>query len=176
MKNSNTSIRTSIVLMLTFTCSAVLAASDAYMTINADVVGNINGEVDVAGFEDTIEVFEMHHLFTRTSDTTEHKPLIVTVPMDKSTPLLMHVLDQELNIIDMNIKFIRPDSNTGQPDHFYTYTITGAKLVAAEPVMYDNNLPENFNLRTAVRLRFTYQEITHTFENEGITHTLAVNP
>ena len=162
--------------LLLFTCSSVLAASDAYMNITAEVVGNIPGEVEVAGFEDSIEVSEMHHLFTRANGATEHKPLIVTVPMGKSTPKLLEVLDQGLNITELSIKFNRPDSGTGLQDQFYTYTLLNAKLVAAEPVMYDNELVENLQLRSSVRLRFTYQSITHTFEDGGISAVLTVDP
>ena len=152
--------------LLLFTCSSVLAASDAYMNITAEVVG----------FEDSIEVSEMHHLFTRANGATEHKPLIVTVPMGKSTPKLLEVLDQGLNITELSIKFNRPDSGTGLQDQFYTYTLLNAKLVAAEPVMYDNELVENLQLRSSVRLRFTYQSITHTFEDGGISAVLTVDP
>nr|WP_281347614.1 type VI secretion system tube protein TssD [Marinicella rhabdoformis] len=147
-----------------------MAALDAYMMIKVNG-GVIQGDVTRTGFEGFFEVNEVHHLI-KNSAQTEHKPLILTTRMSKGMPLLFQALDQG-SLVDLELKFLRP-TNSGQEEHFYTIEIENGKLVAAEPIMLNNNYPENLVHAVNVRLRFDYEKMEITYEDGGETVILTV--
>lgn len=159
-----------VIVLLLFNFQA-LAALDAYMTIEVNG-GDILGDVTRAGFEGSFEVNEVHHLIKK-STQTEHKPLILTTRMSKGMPLLFQALDQGSRV-DLELKFLRPDGNSGQEEHFYTIKIENGKLVAAEPIMLNNIYPENLSLAVNVRLRFDYEKMEITYEDGGVSVILTV--
>jgi type VI secretion system Hcp family effector len=157
-------------------CLSAWAENNAYMTIDVEELGLLPGGVVIAGYEDSFLISEMHHLFTRTNSTA-HEPLIVTTPFAKGTPRLLETLDRNLNINPMEIAFTRLDPNSGQLETYYTVRLNNAKLVALEPIMHDNNRPENTSHPAATRLRFTYTSITHTWLPGGVVpYTADVDP
>ena len=157
-----------VLLLINF---QALAASDAYMTIQVNGA-SISGDVTRAGFEGSFEVNEVHHLIKKSAQI-EHKPLILTTRMSKGMPLLLQALDRG-SLVDLELKFLRIDGNSGQDEHFYTIVIGNGKLVAAEPIMLNNNYPENQPHAVNVRLRFEYQTMEITYENNGESVVLTV--
>lgn len=145
------------------------SALDAYMYIQVNA-SNISGDVTKAGFEGSFEVNEVHHLIKKSSHT-EHKPLILTTRMSKGMPQLFQALDQGSRV-DLELKFVRPSINTGQEEHFYTISISNGSLLAAEPIMLNNNDPNNLQLPVNVRLRFDYETMVITYEDESVSVVL----
>lgn len=151
--------------------SALFAAEDAYMSVEGAVQGVIAGDVTQAGREDTFAINEVHHLIHHNASATQHEPLIVMTDLSKGAPLLLQALDTQESLT-VAIDFWRV-ARSGQMVMFYRMELTGARLVAAEPMMFDNQTVDGRSLPERIRLRFDYDQITHIYQPDQ-TVTLTV--
>lgn len=151
-------------------------ALNAYMRLTGKSQGEIKGSVTQKGREDSIMVIAVNHEVTSPRDAAsglptgkrQHRPLVVTKEIDKSTPLLMNALVNNENISDFELRFWQP-SPSGQEVQYYTIQLIDASIVNIRFEMLNNKYPENMQHKEREHVSFCYQKITWTFEDGGIT-------
>lgn len=151
-------------------------ALNAYLYIEGETQGTIEGSVEQAGREGLIQVVSMSHEVISPRDAAsglptgkrQHKPLTITKEIDKSSPLLMNVLVNNENVTEFRLDFWQP-SRTGQEFQFYTIALLNASVAGIRQEMLNNKYPENMQHKEREHIQFTYQKITWTWQDGGIT-------
>ena len=151
-------------------------ALNAYLTLEGETQGLIKGSVTQAGREDSIMVIAFEHEVVAPRDAAsglptgkrQHKPITICKEVDKSTPLLASALYHNENIPTWTLRFWRP-SRSGQEVQFYTIELLNASIASIRSEMLNNKYPENMQHAEREYISFTYQKITQTFEDGGIT-------
>ena len=151
-------------------------ALNANMRLTSEVQGEIKGSVTQAGREDSILVIGFSHEVDSPRDAAsglptgkrQHKPLIVTKEIDKSTPLLMSALINNENITDVELKFWQP-SRSGKEVQYYTIRLLNARIINVQQEMLNNQYPENMRHKEREHISFVYQKIIWTYEDGGIS-------
>jgi type VI secretion system secreted protein Hcp len=160
--NTDTTIQTDVVV-----------TEAIYMIAIGDTAGQINGDVTVPGYEDAVEILSFNHAVVSPRDAAsglptgkrQHKPITVTKPLDKASPLLMGALVNNENLNDVQFHFLSLDK-TGKVTHYYTIELQNAAISSIRTVLVEN---ERGSLDTYEQISFVYQKIFWTFEDGGIT-------
>jgi type VI secretion system secreted protein Hcp len=140
-------------------------AGAVLMNVEAETQGTIEGGVVSAGNEGAINVLGFSHSVVSPRDPAsglptgkrQHKPVTITKPVDKSTPLLMNSLVNNENLPTVELRFFQRNG-AGEMVQYYTITLTNANIATVE-----SEIP-NYE-----SVSFTYQKITWTYEDGGIT-------
>ena len=140
-------------------------AGSVLLTLTSAVSGQISGSVATAGHEGAINILGFNHEIVAPRDAAtglptgkrQHKPISVTKPVDKSTPLLFSILVNNENITEFKLQFFQKD-DTGKVVPYYTIELEDAKIVGI------TSETPNYEM-----VSFVYQKITWTFEDGGIT-------
>ncbi len=170
------------VLFLTISASLVLlpgtsfAALNAYLTVVGETQGQIEGSAVQAGREGTMEIYGWSHEVVSPRDAAsglptgkrQHTPIVVTKPVDKSSPLLMKALVMNENLPEVTLRLYRP-SRTGKEEQYFTITLTNATIAGIRQEQLNNKYPENMRHEVREHVSFTYQKITWTYEDGGVT-------
>ncbi len=114
-------------------------ALNAYLKLTGESTGEVKGSVTQAGREDSIMVIAVEHEVISPRDVAsglptgkrQHKPLIITKEVDKSSPLLYTILVNNENITDWELRFWQP-SPSGQEVQHYTIQLTNAAIAGIE--------------------------------------------
>jgi type VI secretion system secreted protein Hcp len=149
---------------------------DATMRLTSEVQGEIKGSVTKAGLEDSIMVIGFSHEVHSPRDAAsglptgkrQHKPIIVTKEIDKSTPLLLSALINNENITDMELRFWKP-LRRGKKFQYYTIQLLNARIVNIQQEMLNNKYPENVLHNEREHVSFVYHKIVWTYEDGGLT-------
>jgi len=122
-----------------------------YVSIQGQTQGNITagaftpdsvGNIYVEGHEDEMLVQEVKHVVTVPTDPQSgqpsgqraHKPLILTVALNKSVPLLYNALAAGEMLPEVVLRWYRT-STDGKQEHFFTTTLTDATIVDIDLTM-----------------------------------------
>lgn len=151
--------------------AAASAGLNSYLRVTGETQGQINGGVTQAGREDTIEVLSFSHgVESLIDDATgmatgvrEHQPFVVTTKLEKSTPLLFNALANNENLVEFRLEMWEP-SRSGRELQYYSIELQNASVAFIEI----NSGEERADPHTAT-IGFSYQTITHTYEDGGIT-------
>lgn len=151
-------------------------ALGAYLTLTAERQGLIRGSVTQKGRENKIFVIGVSHEIVCPRDPTNgrptgkrmHKPLVVTKPLDRSSPLLYAILTSNENIRDARLDFwtVTP---TGQERQHYTVRLTNANISAISFKLANVKNPKLSRLAEYEEVSFTYQKIEWTWNEGGLT-------
>jgi type VI secretion system secreted protein Hcp len=151
-------------------------ALNAYLKIVAEKQGAILGSVTQKGREGTIQVIAAMHEIVSPRDPASgrptgkrvHKPFVVTKPVDRASPLIYSVLTHNENIRSFELQFFTPDK-TGLERQHYTVRLDNANISAI--VLRMPNTRHKFASQLVEReeVAFTYQKITWTWNEGGIT-------
>jgi type VI secretion system secreted protein Hcp len=156
-------------------------ALNAYLKLKGQKQGPINGGCTQKGRENLIVVFSVNHEIVSPRDMAsglptgkrQHKPLIITKAIDKSSPLLYNVLTTNENISEWELKFWTPQlaaaGGVGTEKQHYTIKLTNANIASIRFLMADNRNPELARLTEYEEVAFTYQKITWTWTDGGVT-------
>jgi type VI secretion system secreted protein Hcp len=98
----------------------------------------------------------------------QHKPMVITKAVDKATPLLMNVLTNNENIPEWKLDCWRP-AKTGKEEQFYSVELLNANIAGVRSEQLNNKYPENMNHEVREHVSFTYQKITWTWQDGGLT-------
>jgi len=149
-----------------------------YATMQGQKTGKINGSVTQKGRENTIQVSYLQQKRVSPRDAAsglptgkrQHEPLVIRKSLDKSTPLLQNVLTNNENLTSAQFKFYRPSQLGAEQQHFQI------DLVNANVASYNLYHPDSLDtgaagttVETQEELTFTYQKITWTWIDGGIT-------
>jgi type VI secretion system secreted protein Hcp len=151
-------------------------ALNAYMKLTGATQGEIKGSVTQSGREDSIMVIGFNHEVVSPRDAAsglptgkrQHKPLVITKEIDKSSPLLMNVLTNNENLSDWELRFWQP-SATGQEVQHYTIELKNGNIAGIRAEMLNNKYPENMQHKEREHVSFTYQKVIWTWEDGGVT-------
>ncbi|HEB50668.1 MAG TPA: type VI secretion system tube protein Hcp [Desulfobulbus sp.] len=151
-------------------------ALNAYLKLTAESTGEIKGSVTQTGREDSIMVIAVEHEIVSPRDAAsglptgkrQHKALVITKEVDKSSPLLYTVLVNNENITSWELRFWQP-SASGQEVQHYTIQLENASISGIRMEMLNNKYPENMAHKEREHVSFTYQKIIWTWEDGGIT-------
>ena len=151
-------------------------ALNSYLTLRGADQGEIQGSVTQAGRENSIEVHAWSHEVISPRDAAsglptgkrQHKPLTITKTIDKSTPKLMNALTNNETISEFHLKCWQP-SSTGAEIQHYTIELVNANIAGIRQEMLNNKYPENMQHQEREHISFTYQKITWTWVEGGVT-------
>jgi type VI secretion system Hcp family effector len=145
-----------------------LAGANAYLQFESNG-GQVEGTVTAAGFENTIRVHDAHFEIGAAETAPagvarskiEYKPVYVTLPVDKSTPLITQALAQNHSISNFRIDLTKPGQGGGEVV-FYTIEISNGRVSS---IVFDSVSPGN----DRVKVGFSYHTMTQTDLQSGQT-------
>jgi len=156
-------------------------ALNAYLKVEGQTQGQIKGSVTQKGREDSIMVIAVHHEIISPRDPASglptgkrmHKPFTITKELDKSTPLLYNMLVNNENIPKWALNFWTPQikavSGAGTEVQHYTVELMNANVANITFRMANNKNPELMKYAEYEEIAFTYQKITWTWKDGGIS-------
>jgi type VI secretion system secreted protein Hcp len=156
-------------------------ALNAYLRLKGQKQGEIKGSVTQKGREGSIMVIAVSHEIVSPRDPASglptgkrmHKPFVITKELDKSSPLLYSVLVNNENIPDWKLEFWTPQlaaaAGVGAEKQHYTVELVNANIASISFRMLNNKNPELTRYAEYEEIAFTYQKITWTWKDGGIT-------
>jgi type VI secretion system secreted protein Hcp len=157
-------------------------ALNAYLKMKGQKTGDIKGGVTQKGREDKIMVIAVSHEIISPRDAASglptgkrmHKPLVITKELDKSSPLLASMLVTNENVSAWELQFWAPQkqapgTGTGAEVQNYTIKLTNANIASISFRMANNKHPDLMKFAEYEEVAFTYQKITWTWKEGGIT-------
>jgi type VI secretion system secreted protein Hcp len=156
-------------------------ALNAYLNLKGQKQGDIKGSVTQKGREGKIMVIAVGHEIVSPRDSAsglptgkrQHKPLVITKELDKSSPLLYNVLVNNENISEFNLEFWTPQlsaqTGVGAEKQHYTVKLWNANVASIAFRMLNNKNPELTRYAEYEEIAFTYQKIEWTWKDGGIT-------
>jgi len=164
-----------LVLSLLLT-GAASAAETQYLFLKGQKSGVIKGGVTVKGQEGAIQVDSISHEIMSPRDVAtglpsgkrQHKPLVLTVRMDKSFPILYNVLVMNENLSQVELRVLAPTTNgTGAVSLQRKVVLTNANIADIKQYTVDGtNGSANYDV---LQISLTYQKIEWTWVDGGIT-------
>ena len=151
-------------------------AYSAYLTLAGQKQGPINGSVTQKGRENSILVHGFDVQVSSPRDPTSglptgkrvHSPIVIVKEIDRASPLLWNALVNNENLTTWVLRVWAP-TVTGVESQIYTITLTNANIASMDESMADNAIPANATLPLREQITFTYQKITWTWMEGGIT-------
>jgi type VI secretion system secreted protein Hcp len=167
------------VFMLLALKGGAFAADKIYMTATGVRQGLIKGGVTQRGLENWMQVLQMDHGVVSPRDPGTglptgqriHKPLVVKLPVDQSTPRLIEALVSNENLTSVEVAFYREFPSPGGVTtrrKVFTIKLTNANVASVEESAPSAATPAG---PTVLDLSFTYQKIEWTWVDGGITAT-----
>jgi type VI secretion system secreted protein Hcp len=151
-------------------------ALNAYLRMKGQKSGEIKGSVTQKGRENSILVFAVEHSIQSPRDAASglptgkrmHHPIVITKPVDRSSPLLYQMLVTNENIATWELQFWRP-SATGIEEQDYTVKLTNASIASINFHAPNTQDPTLAKFVDYEEIAFTYQKIQWTWVSGGIT-------
>jgi type VI secretion system secreted protein Hcp len=151
-------------------------ALNAYLVIEAEKTGAVAGSVTQKGREKSIMVIAANHEIRSPRDQAsglptgkrQHGPLVITKEVDKASPLLYNILVNNENVKKWKLQFWRP-SPAGTEQMVYAIELENANIAGIKMIMPNNKHPELMKFAEYEEVQFTYQKITWTWTDGGIT-------
>jgi type VI secretion system secreted protein Hcp len=156
-------------------------ALNAYLRLKGQKQGEIKGSVTQKGREGSIMVIAASHEIVSPRDPASglptgkrmHKPFVITKELDKSSPILYNVLVNNENVPDWKLEFWTPQlsaaGGVGAEKQHYTVELLNANIASISFRMLNNKNPELMRYSEYEEIAFTYQKITWTWKDGGIT-------
>ncbi|AUX44724.1 hypothetical protein SOCE26_061910 [Sorangium cellulosum] len=165
-------------------------ALQAYLKLTGQKQGEIKGSITQAGRKEKIGVIAVHHQITSPRDPAtglpsgkrQHKPLVITKELDKSSPLLYQALVTNEVISDWELMFyssgISAQKAMGNEQNHYTIKLVNATISNIEFFMEHtrkaaaggtSGLDLQVQTPEYEKVAFTYQKIIWTWIDGGVT-------
>lgn len=161
-----------IVILALAVSGSAYAGLDAYLWATGETQGQIQGSVDQAGREGSIQVVEFAHNVSQSIDSAnglpsgkrQHRPVRITKPVDKASPLLANALINNENLTSVRIDFWRLKSN-GAEEQFYTVELVNARVTSIS--QHHGSTPELLATPTQETVTLVYDTIIWTWQGSG---------
>jgi type VI secretion system secreted protein Hcp len=156
-------------------------ALNAYLRFKGQKQGDVKGSVTQKGREGSIMVIAVSHEIVSPRDPASglptgkrmHKPFVITKELDKSSPIIYNILVNNENIPEWKLEFWTPQlsaaGGVGAEKQHYTVELLNANLANISFRMLNNKNPELSRYAEFEEVAFTYQKITWTWKDGGIT-------
>jgi len=170
----------SLVVLGIFTLSAQAdAAMMAYLYIKGQKSGEVKGSVTQKGREGSIAViaFEQATKIPMAGGVQSGKPLVgqivLTKEVDKSSPILRQMLDNNENISMASIKFWTPQmraaTGVGSEVQYYTINLTNARITSMKTNMLNIRNPLEVKYDIDEVLNISYEKADWIWMDGGVT-------
>lgn len=156
-------------------------ALSAFLTLKGQKQGDIRGSVTEKGKEGSILVHGFENGISNVLDQgsglpvgkRQHEPLVIVKEIDQSSPKLWSALVTNENltqwVLNVWTSSVRPGPGTER--NIYRIELTNANVALIEESMVDDSIQANQSLPLHEEVTFTYQKITWTWLEGGITAT-----
>jgi type VI secretion system secreted protein Hcp len=160
-------------LSLILVCASVSNAGlDAYLKLEGETQGSIDGDSVQPGHEGEIVVTGFSHEVIIPRDPngkpatgrSHHEPVKISKRIDQSSPLLMNALNTSETFTVFSLTFMR--MGVGLED-YYTVELTGAQIVGARQWKLNTLNPDNDWSGDMETIWFTYHSIQWTYHPNG---------
>ena len=156
----------------------IIRNAGIHLTLEIDG-NNIEGESTISSMdrENTIEVWSYRYeVRTPREDATgqltgrrQHSPIVITKPIDKSSPLLFKALTTNEQVTRAEFRFYRPAAgSSGAEEHYLTVFIENGYVASYRTFTLSDI--GNGNTQMMEEVSFVFQDITITYEIGGATH------
>jgi type VI secretion system secreted protein Hcp len=156
-------------------------ALNAYLKLKGSKQGDIKGSVIQKGREGMIAVHSYHHHIVSPRDSAsgqatgkqQHGPFTLIKTIDKSTPLLYRALTTNETFKTWELKCFSPKSGAaggGVETNHFTIVLTNASVSGILAIMENNLDEDNARLPMMEEISFTYEKISWTWVDGGVTH------
>ncbi|MEZ4428935.1 MAG: type VI secretion system tube protein TssD [Nannocystaceae bacterium] len=143
------------------------AALNAYLKLKGQKQGQIRGSVTKKGREDSIMVIAVSHSIVSPRDAAsglptgkrQHKPIVITKELDKSSPLLLSALVNNETLSSFALTIY---GGAKKDTALYTIELTNAQITSIDLRVREDGTP-------VTDVAFTYQKIQWTWHDGGIT-------
>lgn len=131
------------------------------------------------GRANSIECIYFDHMVSSPRDAStgmatgrrQYSPIVIRKRIDKATPLLFKALTTNQPIEGI-FKFFRPNpTGDGTTEQFYTITIKKGQITSIRNYLPDTLMDTTSQLPALEEITFTFNDVTWTYSNGGITHT-----
>ena len=168
-----------LVFGLALVATATSRADSYFLKLKGQKSGNVIGSVTQKGREGSIQVVDIEHQVVSPRDPQSglptgqrmHKPMVLTMPLDKSGPILYNMLCTNENISDFVLNAwapqLRAGSGVGTEVQYYTIRLTNANIAGIEHITKTD--ANGANPKAYLQVSFTYQKIEWTWNDGGIT-------
>jgi len=154
------------------------AALNAYLTLKGEKQGVIQGGVTQKGRENKILLIAYNHEIKvpvdvatgQTAGRRQHGLFTITKEVDRSSPLLYQALATNEAFPQFELQCWRA-TPTGLEQQHYTIKLTNARVVGIRQQMPNTANPDLKRYETYEEVSFSYQTITWTWTEGGITAT-----
>jgi type VI secretion system secreted protein Hcp len=100
----------------------------------------------------------------------QYEPLLIRKRIDKSSPLLMKTMVENV-ACEGTFKFFRPNpTGDGTTEQFYTVVIKQARIASVSQYVPDTIVPATSTEPPLEELTFVFHTINWTYTNGGVTH------
>jgi len=176
------SLRTLSFVLAMSLAGVASAAESQFLFLKGQKSGMIKGSVIVKGQEGSIQVDSVYQEVVSPRDPqtgmptgqTQHKPFVVNVPLDNAWPILFTVMTTNENLSQVLLRVLASNAGlsgegVGVPVLQRTVALNNANIsdIKQYTVFGTNGKPDHDELQ----ISFTYQSITMTWSNGGITAT-----
>lgn len=164
---------------LILACASAAQADTYFMRLKGQRSGEIRGGVTQKGREGQIQVVDVHHAVVSPRDVAsglptgkrQHKPLELTIPLDRSAPLFYNMVATNETITDLQlhtwVPTIRTATGIGSEVLAYSIRLTNATIASVEEIVKTD--AAGANPKTLLKISLTYQRIEWTWNDGGIT-------
>ena len=98
-----------------------------------------------------------------------HQPLVIITHIDKATPLLYNVIATNENLPTVELDYYQTDSQ-GKETLYFKIQLTNANISSLSQTNLNSQDDPNMNMYGEYeKISFTYQKITWTWTDGGIT-------
>jgi type VI secretion system secreted protein Hcp len=153
---------------------AARAADPIYMQVTGEKSGPIQGGVTLKGLEGSMHVLALSHEIDSPRDAAtgqatgkrQHKPLVITMVLDKSTPLLLNAMVTDEVLKEVHLLFYERGAK-GNLVNTFDIKLTNAQISHVATVYPDTGSPRSD--RPVLQLSFVYQKIEWTWVEGAVT-------
>ncbi len=141
-------------------------ALSGYLTLTGTRYGPIAGSVTQKGREESIEVISFSHEIVAPRDPASgrptgkrmHKPMTITKPVDRASPILHAVLTSNENLTDVTLRIFRPNP-AGVERHAFTVRMMNATIAAMNFRLLNSRQARYAKVPEIEDVSFVYQRI-----------------
>ena len=153
-------------------------ATKVFLKLHGETQGDIHGSATgIAAVENWINVMAVDHEVVSPRDAAsglptgkrQHKPIVLTKEVDKSTPLIDSVLCNNENLTQVEIRVYDDWAARGVFVHRYTIQLTNASVAAIKTELLNTAYTDNAALKMREKVSLCYQKIVCTWVDGGIT-------
>ncbi len=151
-------------------------AYSAYLTVKGQKQGSFNGPVTQAGRAGTILVHSFDNGIVSPRDPAtgqptgkrQHSPIVILKEIDKTSPLFWAALVTNETLTTWELDIYGPNA-AGVETKIYNIALTNVSIASVDQSMLDNETAANAGLPLQEEISFSYQKITWTWTDGGIT-------